>query len=362
MKRTRQPTSSQVTWTNRLVLSFEETHMPQDMWKLVHAELDDIRDVLALGCVNVALYAAFGGVKNLIDYALIHGYHETITRARDPVRGDDLFHPLQWTVLTNGEHDDSLSLTQKLAFEMDIVEPKLRGGIAGMEVRLAGGFIRALMLRVLRRAGVATPASLSEDYTDIDAWFQDIGVIPQQTYHQLLHSIGKIDVAKNANDPVQTIRENTWSEKPVQCILAHLFSSYGSLIHGLDIVSCFDFTCSQAGVTFTQGEMTGVVVTPGFMYSLLTGCMFEAHPRPHLPYPCTTIAVPEWQVNAPMRRVSPKDKARLLSRFFKLMRLGYRDPTLSAFDVACMDRLFRSAEVQDILKQIANDPTDYLFL
>jgi hypothetical protein len=43
------------------------------------------------------------------------------------------------------------------------------------------------------------------------------------------------------------------------------------------------------------------------------------------------------------------------------MGLGYRDPTLSQYDVAHMERIFNSTNVQSALRSM-RDTTDYRFL
>lgn len=111
MKRVRE-TAPATAWCARLVQSWEDTHLPLDLWRLVHEAL--VRagpaHLVVLGRVNVALYSAFGDVRQVVDTALEHGFSDVL--ANLTATFDDVgryFHPLKWAVLTDGRPEYSLA-------------------------------------------------------------------------------------------------------------------------------------------------------------------------------------------------------------------------------------------------------------
>jgi hypothetical protein len=370
MKRTKEPSLSP-NWNKRLLSSWEASHIPLDTWKIIHSLLgNDLCSVLALGRVNLALYTAFGGFEKHVDFAVARGYDEIIERARrSTLKGETLLHSLKWAVLTHGEYDDSLSLFQQLTFELDRAEPNVRPILATLDLTstplpvLAGGFIRVLMLRFLRRVGVKTPVEISERYSDIDIWINSECIARDEQLEQFLASfIKEPETARlQGSTPVRTFCENKWSEKPVQFILIGLPQNGGARSFVERLLYYFDFTCCQVAVTFREWDIGEVTLTPAFLYSLMTGCMFEGRSRPELPYPFRAPGL-ENDPSYYGATVTIKDKARLLSRFFKFKALGYQDPTLSNYDVAHMERIFDSSRVQSVLGEMRDDPTNYLFL
>jgi hypothetical protein len=365
MKRTHEESPSP-NWNNRLVASWQGSHLPPDTWKIIYDLIgDDLRSILAIERVNLALYTAFGGFEKIIDFALARGRDDLIDRARRvSLDGETLLHSLKWTVLTHGEYDDSRSLFQQLALEMDRLEPNIRTRLASLDLAnipalvFAGGFVRVLMLCFLRRVGIKTPAGISEYYSDIDIWISleihdDQSRRPDELIASLVESEDEQPSSSNSV-PVMTIQKNRWSKSPIQCISLGLHTNGSMLTFQQQLLYYFDFTCCQVAVTFREWDIGQVTLTPAFLYSLMTGSMFEGHPWRELPYPFRTCTED--------MAISMKDQARLLLRFFKCMGLGYRDPTLSQYDVAHMERIFNSTNVQSALRSMRDDTTDYLFL
>jgi hypothetical protein len=364
-------------WDSRLTRSWTETPLNKDMWRVIVAELaSDVPAVLALGRTNLALYTTFGGFEHVLAFGLEHGHHQVVDKAKRAVlHGETLLHPLKWAIWTHGQGpDDSLSLFQQVASEMDRAEPKLRSSLVDLPNAdsfplIAGGFVRVLLLRVLRRAGVETAPGLSEHYSDIDVWLDDMG-LGWDRYHSLLLQIARHPSDRGVverGDQGFAIRtyppSNGWSDtKAVQCMIISSYGRGNGFNFAERALYNFDFTACQAGVKLSAWDQGEVLVTPACLYSLLTGRMFIG-PRPLL------ILWPLRQaeaVPAPFQHIlqsigEAKLEVRLLTRFFKYMRLGYKDAMLSPYEVAHMARLLESEHATRIRTLMAEEKTDYMF-
>lgn len=363
MKRFREP-DIVVPWPVRLRESWDSMPLPRDMWRTIIVELvDDLPAVLALGRVNLALYATLGGFEHMLKFILTHGHEAAMDRSRRAVvNGNMLLHPLKWACWTEGNYVPDAPLFQQVAAEMDRAEPGIRRNWIDTEPVpvIAGGFVRVLMLRLLRRAGVTTPPQLSEHYGDIDVWFE-AKTDSVQPYIPLMTQIAPRTVLteeKTEQHTIYTFPRNEWSARTqVQCILTHLDAAGRS--YAECVLYYFDFTPCQVGVILRTCGDGEVVLTPAFLYSLLTGRMFigpRLLPLPGCRWPFDSR---EWGL---CDHIQLKQRARLLRRFSKYMHLGYTDALLSAYDVARMTRLLTSASTQEILGKMALDDIDYMFL
>jgi hypothetical protein len=351
------------------------------MWQLL---VDDYFGMdtsvrLALGRVNVALYAAYGGLDTLFDHVFKTGDQERIRKARHvAASGDTFFHPLRLAVLTNGEYDDSVSLYERTLAELDRAEPRLRGLFTGLDPEppmaplLAGGLVRALFLRAGRKAGLPIARALVDTYGDADVWLWRHPETAWSEWATLLFRLfgqerGEVDTRWH-NEVLRTAPAGgNWSDRPIQLILPFHGQSSPDLSSFIRLVlTTFDFTACQVGLGGRWWADDGALcMTPLFAYSILSGHMTQGRDRMRVvPFPFKFLGAGEpvgW--SQPPRAVDPVDKARLLRRFFKYLALGYTYPELSAHELALQRRIFEGPDVQRDLAPVkaAQDSADYPF-
>jgi hypothetical protein len=386
MKRVRESVSStQVPWPDRLRTSWDATGLPRDMWRLIVEGYmgPDTTARLALSRVNVALYAAYGGLDKLFDHVFKTGDQERVRTARRVAAAvETFFHPLRLAVLTEGGFDDSRSLVDRVYGELETAELRLLQLFAGTDPELptnpvlAGGLARALFLRACRKAGLPVAPALLDTYGDSDIWlmrsqharngWSDYWPLTRRLFQDALVDDGE----GTLKEVLRTVPAgNEWSDRPIQLILPHHGTNEDMEEFVRVLLTTFDFTACQVALTgrwWMPGE-GALTMTPLFVYSALSGHMTQGRERPRaVPFPFTQLKPTEhsfsWVGPSP-KKVDPVEKARLLRRFFKYLALGYTYPELSVYQLAWQRRIFEGPDVQRALTPVTKipDSADYPF-
>ncbi len=329
--------------------------LPLEMWVNVTRFVDTF-DMARMSYVCVAFYHALGSI-------VVIGQHAVKTRNEDVIRRmgssclpvEVLLHPLRWTLLTRQWGEYASTIQEDFARHYQGRSP------IPHDVVLAGGYVRSLVLHMFRACGVMIPEALDDACHDLDFFFsrrthwgrenvrrnvpvseriiENLENLMETPFVQsLIQSDCFPEPDPDTWRPHFDIPENTWSDdKPIQCIIPSRRAERNIEERPFsDIISNFDFTCVQAAV-IGAGSL---VVTPGFLFSLLTGNMLYTRSLAQYLWPLEALD-DSWHrlTEHLITKIESIWKCRILSRYCKYVKKGYKDPTLTEEDLETLEEL-----------------------